>query len=121
MTKTFTTGRLVIIAALLGAVIFGAVNLIASNTLRGARIDLTQQKLFSLSNGTKMMLGEIVEPIRFRFFMSTGLTREAPQIAAWVAFLASPNAAGENAGFFGIFPCSRVGSENEKFFIFFWF
>jgi ABC-type uncharacterized transport system involved in gliding motility auxiliary subunit len=85
MTKTFTTGRLVIIAALLGAVIFGAVNLIASNTLRGARIDLTQQKLFSLSNGTKMMLGEIVEPIRFRFFMSTGLTREAPQIAAFAS------------------------------------
>lgn len=85
MNKTFTTGRLVILAAILGAMIFGAVNLIASNTLRGARIDLTQQKLFSLSNGTKAMLGEIAEPIRFRFFMSSGLTREAPQIAAFAA------------------------------------
>ena len=34
MNKTFTTGRLVILAALLGAVIFGAVNLMASNILR---------------------------------------------------------------------------------------
>ena len=85
MTRTFTTGRLVVIAAILGAVIFGAVNIIASNTLRGARIDLTSQKLYSLSAGTKNMLGEIAEPIRFRFFMSSGLTREAPQIAAFAA------------------------------------
>ena len=85
MNKTFTTGRLVILAALLGAVIFGAVNLMASNTLRGARIDLTAQKLYSLSSGTQNMLGEIAEPIRFRFFMSSGLTREAPQIAAFAS------------------------------------
>ena len=85
MNKTFTTGRLVILAALLGAVIFGAVNLMASNILRGARIDLTAQKLYSLSSGTQNMLGEIAEPIRFRFFMSSGLTREAPQIAAFAS------------------------------------
>ncbi len=83
--KTFTTGRLVVIAAILGAIIFGCVNIIAANMLRGARIDLTQQKLYSLSEGTKAMVGVIAEPIRFRFFMSSGLTREAPQIAAFAS------------------------------------
>ena len=74
MKKTFTTGRLVMIAALLGAVIFGSINIIAANALRGARIDLTQQRLYSLSEGTKAMVGGLAEPIRFRFFMSSGLT-----------------------------------------------
>ncbi len=85
MKKTFTTGRLVMIAALLGAVIFGSINIIAANALRGARIDLTQQRLYSLSEGTKAMVGGLAEPIRFRFFMSSGLTREAPQIAAFAS------------------------------------
>ncbi|MEY3552788.1 MAG: hypothetical protein RL735_1136 [Pseudomonadota bacterium] len=85
MTKTFTTARLVIIAAILGAIVFVCVNIIGANTLRGARIDLTQQKLYSLSAGTQTMVGALAEPIRFRFFMSSGLTREAPQIAAFAA------------------------------------
>ncbi|HEY8579753.1 MAG TPA: GldG family protein, partial [Beijerinckiaceae bacterium] len=81
--KTLSTGKLAIIGAVLGAVIFGCVNIISAHVFRGARLDLTQQKLFSLSQGTKTMIGEIAEPIRFRFFMSSGLTREAPQIAAF--------------------------------------
>ena len=83
--KTFTTNRLVVIAALLGAVIFGCVNIIGAQMLRGVRVDLTQQKLYSLSDGTRAMVGAIAEPIRFRFFMSSGLTREAPQIAAFAS------------------------------------
>ncbi len=85
MSKKLTTGRLVILAAILGAVIFGSINIIAANALRGARIDLTQQHLYSLSDGTKAMVGALAEPIRFRFFMSSGLTREAPQIAAFAS------------------------------------
>jgi pimeloyl-ACP methyl ester carboxylesterase len=83
--KTFTTNRLVIIAALLGAVIFGCINIIGAQMLQGVRVDLTQQKLYSLSDGTRAMVGAMAEPIRFRFFMSSGLTREAPQIAAFAS------------------------------------
>jgi len=83
--KTLTTGRLVVLAALLGAVIFGCVNIIAAQMLRGARIDLTQQKLYTLSTGTRTLVSALAEPIRFRFFMSSGLTREAPQIAAFAS------------------------------------
>ncbi len=83
--KTFTTGRLVTIAAILGAVIFVCVNMLGTQFLRGARIDLTQQKLYSLSDGTRTLIGAMQEPVRFRFFMSSGLTREAPQIAAFAS------------------------------------
>ena len=87
--SSLTTGRLVIAGAVLGAIVFGSVNIISAQLLRGARIDLTQQKLFSLSQGTKTLIGQVQEPIRFRFFMSTGLTKEAPQLAAFSARLRS--------------------------------
>ena len=53
--------------------------------LRSARIDLTQQHLYSLSQGTRTLLGEIKEPLRFRLFMSSALTKQAPQLAAFAA------------------------------------
>ncbi|MFZ9500478.1 MAG: GldG family protein [Beijerinckiaceae bacterium] len=88
-TTSLTTGRLVIAAAVLGAVVFGSVNIMSANLLRSARIDLTQQNLYSLSQGTKTLIGQIQEPIRFRFFFSAGLTKEAPQLAAFSGRLRS--------------------------------
>jgi ABC-type uncharacterized transport system involved in gliding motility auxiliary subunit len=81
----FSAGRIAAIAALLGAVIFVCVNIISSQVLRSARIDLTQQHLYSLSQGTRTLLGEIREPVRFRLFMSSALTKQAPQLAAFAA------------------------------------
>ena len=81
--KTFSSGWLAIIGAILAAVIFGCVNLISASVFKSNRVDLTQQNLFSLSQGTKTLVGQIKEPIRFRFFMSSQLTKEAPQLAAF--------------------------------------
>jgi ABC-type uncharacterized transport system involved in gliding motility auxiliary subunit len=81
----FSTGRIAAIAALLGAVIFVCVNIISSQVLQNSRIDLTQQHLYSLSQGTRTLLGEIKEPLRFRMFMSSALTKQAPQLAAFAA------------------------------------
>ncbi len=80
-----TTGRIALVAALLGALIFVCVNLISAQTLRSARIDLTQQHLFSLSQGTRALLADLKEPVRFRLFMSSSITKQAPQIAAFAA------------------------------------
>lgn len=85
----FHTGRTVVIGAILAAIIFGCLNIVSSHLFRAARIDLTQQRLYSLSQGTKQLLGEIQEPVRFRFFMSSGLTKEAPQLAAFAQRLRS--------------------------------
>jgi ABC-type uncharacterized transport system involved in gliding motility auxiliary subunit len=81
----FSAGRIAVIAALLGGVIFVCVNIISSQVLRSARVDLTQQHLYSLSQGTRTLLGEIKEPLRFRVFMSSALTKQAPQLAAFAA------------------------------------
>src|SRR6516162_8726 len=81
--STPATGRIAIVAALLGAVIFVCVNLISAQALRSARVDLTEQHLYSLSQGTRTLLGELKEPVRFRLFMSSGLTKQAPQLAAF--------------------------------------
>jgi ABC-type uncharacterized transport system involved in gliding motility auxiliary subunit len=81
----YSTGRIAVVAALLGAVIFVCVNIISSQVLQNSRIDLTQQHLYSLSQGTRTLLGEIKEPLRFRLFMSSALTKQAPQLAAFAA------------------------------------
>jgi ABC-type uncharacterized transport system involved in gliding motility auxiliary subunit len=81
----FSAGRIAAIAALLGAVIFVCVNIISAQLLRSARVDLTQQHLYSLSQGTRTLLGEVKEPLRFRMFMSSALTKQAPQLAAFAA------------------------------------
>jgi ABC-type uncharacterized transport system involved in gliding motility auxiliary subunit len=82
-TSTWSTGRIAVVAALLAAVIFVCINIISAQALRNARLDLTQQHLYSLSQGTKTMLGDLKEPVRFRLFMSSALTRQAPQLAAF--------------------------------------
>src|SRR6516164_3802409 len=81
--KALTAGRIALIAGLLGAVIFVCLNIVSAQVFRNARIDLTQQHLYSLSQGTRTMLGDLEEPLRFRLFMSSGLTKQAPQLAAF--------------------------------------
>ena len=81
--KTIGSGWLAIIGAIFAAAIFGCVNLMSASLFKSNRVDLTQQNLFSLSEGTKKLVGQIKEPIRFRFFMSSQLTKEAPQLAAF--------------------------------------
>src|SRR5215468_91299 len=81
--KPLATGRIALIAALLGAVIFVCLNIVSAQIFRNARVDLTEQHLYSLSQGTRTLLGELKEPVRFRLFMSSALTRQAPQLAAF--------------------------------------
>ena len=79
------TGRIAIAAALLAAVIFVCVNLVSAQLLRSARVDFTEQHLYSLSQGTRSLLASLNEPVRFRMFMSSELTKQAPQLAAFAA------------------------------------
>jgi ABC-type uncharacterized transport system involved in gliding motility auxiliary subunit len=82
-SKPSMTGRIALVAALLAAVIFVCINIISAQALRNARLDLTQQHLYSLSEGTKTLVADLKEPVRFRLFMSSALTRQAPQLAAF--------------------------------------
>jgi ABC-type uncharacterized transport system involved in gliding motility auxiliary subunit len=81
--KPTATGRIALIATLLGAVVFVCLNIVSAQVFRNARVDLTQQHLYSLSQGTRTLLADLKEPVRFRLFMSSGLTKQAPQLAAF--------------------------------------
>ena len=61
-------------------VLFFAVNILASATMRTMRIDLTEEKLFTLSEGSRQIAKNLDEPIRLYFFFSATQAREIPQI-----------------------------------------
>ncbi len=60
-----------------------AVNMFAGEALRTARVDLTEDKLYTLSDATKQVLGEIDEPVTFRFFYTKQLGDRSPAIASY--------------------------------------
>jgi ABC-type uncharacterized transport system involved in gliding motility auxiliary subunit len=58
-----------------------SVNLIASNALRNAKLDLTKERLFTISEGTRKALRAIDEPIDVRVYFSKKLGELAPTYA----------------------------------------
>jgi len=52
------------------AVLFLAVVMLSNLGLRGMRLDLTQNRLYTLSEGTKQVLAELKEPINLYFYFS---------------------------------------------------
>lgn len=70
---------LAIVAILVAAVLFVAVNLISSQALRVVSLDLTEDRLYTLSDGTREILAGLDEPIILRFFFSPALGDAAPQ------------------------------------------
>lgn len=65
-------------AIVLAVVLFFAVNILSNLTLGSARIDLTADRLFTLSSGTRTLLSRIDEPVTLRFYYSERLGREIP-------------------------------------------
>jgi ABC-type uncharacterized transport system involved in gliding motility auxiliary subunit len=72
----FSRGARALTALVLAAVLFVAVNVIADKTLRTTRIDLTDQHLYTLSQGTRDTLKKLDEPIVMRFYYSPQLGDE---------------------------------------------
>ncbi|MES1991512.1 MAG: Gldg family protein [Pseudomonadota bacterium] len=62
------------------AVFFLSLNLFSNIVFRSAQIDLTDNKLFTLSQGTENVLAKIDEPVTLKFFFSESLANEYPQI-----------------------------------------
>jgi ABC-type uncharacterized transport system involved in gliding motility auxiliary subunit len=68
--------------ALLAVAFIAAV--MASNTLlRGVRLDLTENRLYTLSDGTRNILANIEEPINLYFFYSDRETRNVPFLRSY--------------------------------------
>jgi gliding motility-associatede transport system auxiliary component len=68
-----------------GFILLIAINAFSSVAFRGATLDLTQGSLYTLSSGTKQVLGHLNEPITLRYFYSQQLGEEAPQYGTYAA------------------------------------
>lgn len=72
VTKWFSGTGLVLLAL---AVLFST--LFSDWALKGARIDLTEGSLYTLSDGSKNIIGELEQPLDLYFFFSQSSTRDA--------------------------------------------
>ncbi len=73
-----TRNRLALAAIVLAMVLFVAFNILTRATLTQTRLDLTEQRLFTLSEGTRKVLAEIDEPLTLRFYLSKALVEANP-------------------------------------------
>jgi ABC-type uncharacterized transport system involved in gliding motility auxiliary subunit len=76
-------GLVATVALFLIAVLFVAVNVAGTGLLAGFRVDLTQERLFTLSQGTRSVLGQLQEPVTLRFYYSERLGREIPSYGVY--------------------------------------
>ena len=68
---------------LLAAVLYVAVNILSNVSAPEIRLDVTEDGLFTLSDGTLATLARIDEPIELHFFLSGRLGREVPLYASY--------------------------------------
>ena len=63
--------------------VFLAAVALVNVVFRGARLDLTEAGLYTLSEGTRNVLEGIPEPVRLYFFISRGGLSDSPGLRAW--------------------------------------
>jgi ABC-type uncharacterized transport system involved in gliding motility auxiliary subunit len=68
------------------AVLFLGVVMLSNVSLRGMRLDLTQNRLYTLSSGTQQVVRELKEPVDLYFFFSRDLAaKQSPLILPYAA------------------------------------
>ncbi|PZN34506.1 MAG: hypothetical protein DIU71_02425 [Proteobacteria bacterium] len=65
------------------ALLFVGLTILITFTLRGARLDLTESRLYSIAPGTRNILASLDEPINLYFFFSEQASRNTPQLRAY--------------------------------------
>lgn len=64
-------------------VLFLAFNVFTGASLSGARVDMTENGLYTLSQGTRNVLKELKEPVTLKFYFSKGLAQQAPGLVSY--------------------------------------
>ncbi len=65
------------------AALFIGLTVLSSATLRGARLDLTENRLYTLAPGTERLVGTLKEPINLYFYFSQAASAAAPPLRAY--------------------------------------
>jgi ABC-type uncharacterized transport system involved in gliding motility auxiliary subunit len=74
---TSVVGVVAVLAILVG------INLIAEYRLAQAKLDLTQQRLYTLAPGTRKILSDLKDPVTLRFYYSRTLGSRIPMYGAY--------------------------------------
>lgn len=69
----------------LAVVLLLAINILAATVLGGWRLDMTQNRLYTLSQGSRAVVQKLDEPITLNLFFSQKALRDVPQIQAYAA------------------------------------
>ncbi|HBT35389.1 MAG TPA: ABC transporter, partial [Hyphomonas sp.] len=72
-------------ATALTAIIFVAANLLVQKVFTGARIDFTENNLYTLSDATKSTLKTVAEPVDLTFVYTRSAGQDFPAIRAYAA------------------------------------
>lgn len=67
----------------IAVILFFTVNVLSHVALRSARVDLTEQRLYTLSNGSRNILQGLDEPVTLRLYLSKKLAVELPGIQGY--------------------------------------
>lgn len=68
---------------LLLAILFVTLTILSSVFLKGMRIDLTENGLYTLNDGTRKILREMDEPVNLYLYFSEDASRELPQFRSY--------------------------------------
>ena len=79
MNRYFINGSGLLIATAL----FLAINIICNQTITNMRLDVTENRLYSLSEGTKNILESIEEPITIRLYFSQKAFASTPRLLSY--------------------------------------
>jgi ABC-type uncharacterized transport system involved in gliding motility auxiliary subunit len=69
-----------IAALFVAAIFFVALHIFSTESLRNLTLDLTEEQVYTLSEGTKEVLAAIREPITLRLFVSDDLIEQSPAL-----------------------------------------
>lgn len=81
------TGR--ILAVFLVVVLFVAINILSTSLLTNSQLDLTEDNLYTLSNGTEQILEGLDEPVTLKFFFSDQVATDYPTVAGYARRVAN--------------------------------
>lgn len=62
------------------AIFFIALHVLSNETFRNISLDLTEQKIFTLSEGTREVMADVREPVTLRLFTSDDLMEQSPPL-----------------------------------------
>lgn len=76
--SVYSAGILVLLA-----VLFVTLTILSSAFLKGIRLDLTENGLYTLSDGTRNILDDMDEPVTLYLYFSEDVSRDLPQFRSY--------------------------------------